>query len=155
MASFGGGADIVPPVVNGNVIISAGDLSGCEWPSGRVNPVAQFQSIEPTESIDYGVFVYRGSFEMKQAAAMSRGVAANGLLMRGNPAAALELAKEAVAIDPGEITGQTALGDVSAALGQKDVARTAWEAALKVAMQLEPDAQSNYVPDLEGKLKKL
>jgi cytochrome c-type biogenesis protein CcmH/NrfG len=65
------------------------------------------------------------------------------------------LAREAVAIDPEEIISQTALGDSAAALGQKDEARQAWQAALASAKQLEPDAQVSYVPDLEAKLKKL
>jgi hypothetical protein len=32
---WAGGSDIVPPTINGTVLISAGDLSGCEWPSGQ------------------------------------------------------------------------------------------------------------------------
>ena len=60
---------------------------------------------------------------------------------------------EAVGIDPTEIMSQTVLGDSAAALGQKEEARKAWEAALVGARQLEPDAQMSYVPDLEEKLK--
>jgi len=60
-----------------------------------------------------------------------------------------------VAVDPQEITSQTALGDISAALGQKDEARKAWQSSLALAKQYEPDAQVAFVPDLEGKLKKL
>jgi hypothetical protein len=33
-----GGAGIVPPTIRGTVLLSAGDLSGCEWPSGSMNP---------------------------------------------------------------------------------------------------------------------
>src|SRR5580698_3074439 len=33
-----GGVGLVPPSVTGTVLISAGDLSGCEWPSGQLNP---------------------------------------------------------------------------------------------------------------------
>ena len=149
-----GGADIVPPVVNGSVLISAGDLSGCEWPSGRVSPYGAFQPLQPAESIDYGVFVYRGSFQINQAAALSRALNAYELLARGRPAEALTLAREAVAIDSGELISQTALGDISAALGLKDEARKAWQAALASAKQLEPDAQVSYIPDLEAKLKR-
>jgi 4-amino-4-deoxy-L-arabinose transferase-like glycosyltransferase len=150
-----GGADLTPPVINGSVLLSAGDLSGCEWPTNRVNPVAQFQQLEPSESIDYAVMVYRGSFQVKQAAALSRAQHAYELLSKGKPADALPLAREAVNLDPEELTSQTALGDISAALGQKDEARKAWQAALALAKQFEPDAQASYVPDLEAKLKKL
>ncbi|MGA3134676.1 MAG: glycosyltransferase family 39 protein [Terracidiphilus sp.] len=150
-----GGSDIVPPEIHGAVLISAGDLSGCEWPSSRMNPYTAFQTLQPDEMIDYGVLVYRGSFPMNQAAALSRAQRANELLAAGKPAEALPLAREAVAIDPEEIISQTALGDTAAALGQKDEARRAWQAAIVSARQLEPDAQVSYIPDLEARLKRL
>ena len=150
-----GGSDIVPPSIQGSVLISAGDLSGCEWPSSRMNAYRGFQRLKPDAKIDYGVLVYRGNFQVNQAAALSRAQNAYLLLGKGKPAEALALAREAVTIDPEEIISQTALGDVAAALGQKDEARKAWQAALASARQLEPDAQVSYVPDLEAKLKKL
>ena len=150
-----GGVDVTPPVINGNVVISAGDLSGCEWPSARINPYRAFQGLQPAETIDYGVMVYRGSFDMKQAAALSRAINAMQMMWKGNGKDALPLAREAVAIDPTDIMSQTALGDASAALGMKDEARKAWMAALVEAKKLEPDAQVSYVPDLEEKLAKL
>jgi 4-amino-4-deoxy-L-arabinose transferase-like glycosyltransferase len=150
-----GGSDIVPQVINGYVLISAGDLSGCEWPSGRMSPYAIFQPLKPEEVIDYGVMVYHGSFQVNQAAALSRAQNAYALLSQRKLPEALALAREAVSIDPGEITSQTALGDISAAMGQKDEARKAWQAAIESARRLEPEAQVSYIPDLEAKLKKL
>lgn len=150
-----GGADNISPVVQGTVLISAGDLSGCEWPSGLLSPYNAFQPLKPEETIDYGVMVYRGSFDMKQAAALARAENAYHLMWKGQAADALPLARDAVAIDPSELLSQTVLGDSAAALGQKDEARKAWHAALAIARQLEPDAQVAYVPDLEEKLKKL
>jgi hypothetical protein len=150
-----GEADLIPPTISGNVLISAGDLSGCEWPSARMNPYSEFQSLKPAEMIDYGVMVYRGTFDVKQVAALSRAINAFHLLWKGDAKGAYSLAVEAVAIDPNEMMSQTVLGDSAAALGQRDEARKAWEAALAGARQLEPDAQVSYVPDLEEKLKKL
>ena len=150
-----GGADVIPPTIRGNVLISAGDLSGCEWPSARMSPYGQFQSMQPAEMIDYGVMVYRGIFDVKQAAALSRAINAYHMLWKGDAKGAHSLALEAAAIDPAEIISQTVLGDSAAALGQKDEARVAWNAALAEARKLEPDAQLSYVPDLAEKLKKL
>jgi hypothetical protein len=150
-----GGSDIVPPNIHGTVLLSAGDLSGCEWPSSGMNPYRGFQSLKPAESIDYGVLVYRGDFPVPQAAALSRAQHANQLLAAGKPDQALSLAREAVAIDPNEIISQTALGDIAAALGQNGEARQAWQDAIASARQLEPDAQVSYIPDLETKLGKL
>jgi tetratricopeptide (TPR) repeat protein len=152
---WSGGSDIVPASINGTVIISAGDLSGCEWPSALMNPYGDFQRLQPAESIDYSVFVYRGNFDMKHAAALSRAEHAIGLMWAHRPEEALVLAKEAVAIDPEEIISETMLGDASAALGRKEEARQAWQAAIDSAKRLEPDAQVSYIPDLEAKLKKL
>jgi predicted negative regulator of RcsB-dependent stress response len=47
------------------------------------------------------------------------------------------------------------LGDAAVALGHKDEARQAWQAAIDSAKHLEPDAQVSYIPDLEAKLKRL
>ncbi|HEY2857002.1 MAG TPA: glycosyltransferase family 39 protein [Terracidiphilus sp.] len=150
-----GGAEPVPATITGNVLISAGDLSGCEWPTEQMNSFRAFQSLKPVETIDDGVFVYRGTFDMRQAAAQSRAFVAMPMMWKGDAAGALPLAREAVATDPTEIMSQTARGDAAAALGMKDEARAAWTAALNEAKKLEPDAQPSYVPDLEGKLAKL
>lgn len=150
-----GGAEPMPATITGNVLISAGDLSGCEWPAERMNSFRAFQSLKPVETIDDGVMVYKGTFPMAQAAAQSRAFLAFQSLWKGDAAGALPLAREAAAIDPSDIMAQTARGDVASALGLKDEARTAWTAALNEAKKLEPDAQVSYVPDLEGKLAKL
>jgi 4-amino-4-deoxy-L-arabinose transferase-like glycosyltransferase len=150
-----GGADIVPPQVNGSVLVSAGDLSGCEWPSEQVSPYNSFNSMQPAEVIDYAVFVYQGKIDLKRPAAMSRAQNAYALLIEGKVDDALAMAREAVAIDPNELMSQTALGDIAAAKGMKDEARTAWLAALALAKQLDTDAQISYVPNLEEKLKKI
>jgi 4-amino-4-deoxy-L-arabinose transferase-like glycosyltransferase len=149
------GEEITPPEIQGAVLISAGDLSGCEWPSGLLNPYIDFQRLKPDETIDSGIFVYRGRFQIKQAAALSRAELAYELLGKGNAPEALKLAREAVAIDPAELFSQTALGDAAATVGLKDEARKAWQAALDSARQLEAGAQTGYVGDLEAKLKKL
>ncbi len=150
-----GGAEPTPSTVNGYVLISAGDLSGCEWPSGQLNPYLAFQSLTPEEMIDDAVMVYRGPFSLQQAAALSRAEIAFQLLWKGDPKSALPLAQEAASIDPGGIMAQTARGDSAAALGMKEDARKAWTAALAEASKLEPEAQTSYVPDLKEKLGKL
>lgn len=150
-----GGPDLVPPVIHGTVLLSAGDLSGCEWESELRNPYRNFMSIQPDEMIDYGVMVYRGTFDMKQAAALSRAQYAIQAMGAGRMQDALALAREAVAIDPTEIMSQTTLGDAAHALGNKDEAHAAWTAALNEARKLEVDAQPSYVPGLEAKLARL
>jgi tetratricopeptide (TPR) repeat protein len=150
-----GGADLIPPENSGYVLLSAGDLSGCEFSSSRLNPYAAFLSRKPDEWIDYAVLVYHGKFQVHRAAAMSRVQRAYELLHARKPEEALALAREAAEIDPDGVEAQNARGNVAALMGQKDEARAAWTAALAAAKQLEPDAGVGYIPDLEGKLKKL
>jgi 4-amino-4-deoxy-L-arabinose transferase-like glycosyltransferase len=150
-----GGEENVSPTINGYLLLSAGDLSGCEWPSNTMNPYHGFQSLKPDEQIDYSVMVYHGRFDIHQAAALARAENAWTLLGSAHPHQALALAQEAVQIDPTEITSQTALGDSYAALSQKEDARKAWQSALQLAQKLEPDAQPSYIPDLQAKIKSL
>ncbi|HET7104877.1 MAG TPA: glycosyltransferase family 39 protein [Terracidiphilus sp.] len=150
-----GGADVIPPVISGNVLISAGDLSGCEMPSSSLNPYRQFQGLKPDAMIDYGVMVYRGTFDVKQAAALSRVQNAFKLLRAGRKDDALELAREAATIDPGDLTSQEALGNIALTMGNKDEAKAAFQAALEAAKKMGPDEGAERVTGLEKKLSTL
>jgi tetratricopeptide (TPR) repeat protein len=120
-----------------------------------LNPYTVFQPLQPAESIDYSVFVYRGTFAVNQVAALSRAQNAYALLREGKTEEALALAREAAALDPEGIDAQSAHGNLAARMGQKDEAHKAWQAALASARQLDPDAQPGYVPELEARLKRL
>ncbi len=150
-----GGADVIPPSITGAVLISAGDLSGCEWPSGQVNPYRSFQSLHPDVTIDHSVFVYEGTFAVPDISATSHAQQSEILLEEKQPGPALVLAREAVVIAPENLFAETALGDAAAASGDKQAAETAWLAAIQIAQQLEPDAQVSYVPDLDSDIKRL
>ncbi len=125
------------------------------WPSDELNPYRSFQQLKPVASIDYGVFVYQGNFAVPQAAALSRTQHVGELLHQRQPPQALMLAREAVAVDPGDLTAEASLGDAAAASGQIEEARAAIEAAILAAKHLPPDAQQLYLPDLQTKLGKL
>ncbi len=150
-----GGAAIVPPVIHGPVFISAGDLSGCEWPSSQFNPYRSFQRLKPAAAIDYAVFVYQGTFSVPQAAALSRAQHVGQLLQQNHPKQALVLAREAAAIDPGDLSAESALGDAATATGNTHEARAALNAAIAAAKRLSPAAQKDYVPALQAQLSKL
>jgi len=150
-----GGAEIIPPVINGNLLLSAGDVDGSEWASNRLNPYNGFLAVKPDEFIDYSVLVFRGTHHVEQAAALSRAQHVYILMGSGKLEEALAMAREAAMIDPGGIDAQKALGDAAARLGHKDEARKAWLAAIASAKQMDLDAQASYIPDLEAKLKTL
>lgn len=147
--------ETTPPVIHGTVLISAGDLSGCEWPSSGVNPYRDFQAMKPDEVIADSVFVYRGTLHAEKAAALDRMLATESLLATHQVQPALELAQQAVVIAPRDLFAETALGDAEAMAGNKAAARDAWQRAVIAARQLEPDAQPSYIPGLEARLRKL
>jgi hypothetical protein len=149
-----GGADNIPPVIEGTVLLSAGDMSGCEWPAASLNPYDAFRTMEPAQTIDHAVMIFRGRFDMRQAAALARAENAFQAVWKGDGATALPLSQEAVALDPALLMGHAALGDALASVGRTEEARKAWETALAQSRQLEPGAQIMFVPDLEAKLKK-
>jgi len=150
-----GGVGLVPPSVTGAVLISAGDLSGCEWPSGQLNPYRSFQSLHPDLAIDDSVFVYQGTLAIPEISALASAQQSQALLAKGQPGPALAVAREAVVTSADNLITQMALGDAAAATGDKQMAKTAWQAAIRIAQRLEPGAQASYIPDLESKIKGL
>lgn len=143
----------VPATIHGNLLLSADDLEACDWPSDQLNVFERFRWMPMAEQIDHSVFVYRGDFDVHEAAALAAVQKANILLGENRPAEALVAAKKAVALQPENLLAQTALGDAQAASGDKESARAAWQLALAAAHRLEADAQPLYVPDLEKKLQ--
>jgi cytochrome c-type biogenesis protein CcmH/NrfG len=120
-----------------------------------LNPYQSFQHLKPVASIDYGLFVYQGSFAVPQAAALSRAQHTSELLQQNHPQQALMLARQAVAIDPGDLSAETSLGEAATATGHMQEARAALESAILAAKRLSPDAQKLYLPDLQTELSKL
>ena len=149
------GSDLIPPEIKGTILISAGDLSGCEWPSGLLNPYEDFNQRQPAEVIDNAVFVYRGDFDTRALAAQSRAERSLHLLMNGKLEDAVAMAQDAVRFDPQNVQAQMALGDAAAALQRRDVARQAYQAAIAAVQDMDRDARSAYMKELHGKLAKV
>jgi 4-amino-4-deoxy-L-arabinose transferase-like glycosyltransferase len=144
--------DDVPETIHGILLLSADDLEACDWPSDQLNVFERFRWMPMAEQIDHSVFVYRGDFDVHEAAALAAVQKSNILLRQKKPAEALVAAQKAVALQPESLLAQTALGDAQTASGDKASARAAYELALAAAHKLEADAQPLYVPDLEQKL---
>jgi len=143
----------VPETIHGNLLLSADDLEACDWPSDQLNVFERFRWMPMAEQIDHSVFVYRGDFDVHEAAALAAVQKSAILLREHKPAEALVAAKRAVALQPENLLAQMALGDAQAASGDNDGARAAYKLALAAAHRLEADAQPLFVPDLEQKLR--
>jgi Flp pilus assembly protein TadD len=105
--------------------------------------------------IDDSVFVYQGTFAVPDAAALARAEQSSTALRQKQSEAALALAREAVAIAPGNLFAETSLGDAEAETGARQRAKTAWQKAIQIAKQLEPEAQPSYIPGLQANINRL
>lgn len=141
-----------PAAVDGEVLISAGDLSGFEFGADILNPYAQFKQLRPKAVIDYGVFVFEGHFEIPLAAALSHNQKAENLLGEGKRSEALVEAQQAVALAPDSVQINATLGDILAALGRPDDAHQSYEKALNLAQTIAPEFQVGWVAGLKKKI---
>jgi tetratricopeptide (TPR) repeat protein len=143
---------LVPPAIDGPVVMSAGILSGFEFGPGPLNPYAQFQSLQPVAQIDGGLFVFDGHFEIPLASALGHVQAAEDALTAKHPEQALAHAQEASALAPDAVKPNVVLGDALTALGRVDEARPAYEKALNLAKTVRPDFQGYWAGIIEAKL---
>jgi MFS family permease len=151
----GSGPEAVPPIIHGSVLLSAGEVDGSLWPSQEMNPYRGFQTMKPDEEIDYGVLVYRGDIHMEETGGLSRAFLSQEKLEAHQAQEAMALAEEAVKLSPGQLYPEWTLGDAAAALGKKDEARNAYQAAIVAAKKLDSERQAQYIKDIEASLQKL
>jgi hypothetical protein len=108
----------VPPVIDGTVLISDGALEGLEFGDGALNPYLQFRGLKPVAVIQDGVDVYQGRFAVPLASALVDVRRAGELEKAGDTAAALTLARQAVALAPGSATTEVTLAELLGTGGQ-------------------------------------
>jgi 4-amino-4-deoxy-L-arabinose transferase-like glycosyltransferase len=131
----------VPPSIDGPVLISASVLSGSKFGPGELNPYVQFQHLNSTAVIDYGVFVFEGHYEIALASALNRANRAHHSMEERRLDEALGEAQQAVGIAPNSIQAQLALGDVLKTLNRPKDAQAAYQKALVLAEALGPENQ--------------
>jgi tetratricopeptide (TPR) repeat protein len=133
--------------------MSAGVLSGFEFGPGALNPYEQFKELQPAAVIDYGVFVYEGSFDIPLASALSH-VQKSGVLLRAKdmPGALVE-AQQAEALAPQSSSVNATMGRALDANGRSPEARPYFEKALMLAKTVEPAFQKAPIAVLEERLR--
>jgi 4-amino-4-deoxy-L-arabinose transferase-like glycosyltransferase len=141
-----------PATIDGPVLISAGTLSGFEMGPGPLNPYDQFQKLQPTAVIEYGIFVFDGHFSIPLASALVHEQRARGLLAANQMDRAFEEADAAIAVYPDCVSSQVLLGDVMMMRKRPVEARAAYDKALKLAQTVEPEFQRQWIPTLKEKL---
>jgi 4-amino-4-deoxy-L-arabinose transferase-like glycosyltransferase len=143
----------VPVSIDGPVLISASTLSGYEFGPGSLNPYEQFKSLAPTAVIQHGIFVFDGHFDIPLASALSHVQKAQNSLAAKQVERALVEAQAAVTLAENAVEAQLMLGDVLAAMGQTEQARSAYEKALALAKTIETEFQIRSIPNIERKLE--
>jgi hypothetical protein len=138
------------PYVTGLVLVSDGVLAGADIP-GKMNPYAQFRTVQPTAVIDLGVYVYEGTFNLGQAASLEHVKASGKFLKEGSYTEALREAESAKNLDPASATAWKAVGDALEASGRSAEAREAYQNALH-AQELDPVFQEGLIGELQKKL---
>jgi tetratricopeptide (TPR) repeat protein len=140
-----------PPTISGLVLISDGNLAGIDR-EGQLNPYEQFRTLQPTATIDHGVYVYEGTFTLPLAAALSHAEVAQALITQKRYDEALNEAKLATQLAPENVDALTAQGDALSGLHRTPEAKAAYAAALYSAQTIEPEFQSGAVPALQAKI---
>jgi tetratricopeptide (TPR) repeat protein len=147
--------EAVPPVIDGTVFVSDGDLQGIEFGDGALNPYEVFRERKPDAVIDYGVDVYDGSFAVPLASALVTAHDAGKRLSAGDKDGALALAQQAAGLAPESAPVEMELGDVLAALGRKDEALARYRMAMESAERVRPDLQAGFIVAAQGKIHAL
>jgi hypothetical protein len=141
-----------PATIDGPVLISAGTLSGFEIGPGPLNPYDQFQKLQPTAVIEYGIFVFDGHFSIPLASALAHEQRARNFLAANQIDQAREEAEAAIAVYPDCVPSQVLLGDMMMIMKRPVEARAAYEKALTLAQTAEPEFQLQWIPALKEKL---
>lgn len=145
----------VPSTIDGPVLISAGTLTGFELGSNVLNPYRELQRLKPVTSIQDGVLVFEGKFQLPLASAMSFVQEAKALREKKEFEGALAAAQRAVAIASDALQAQMELGDTLAAIERKDEAREAYGRAMDVVKTMEPGAQEEWGATVQKKVAAL
>jgi hypothetical protein len=144
-----------PTSISGTVLVSAATLTGYEFGSVILSPFQPFMHEQPVDTIDDGVFVYRGVFDTSLASAFGYFTRASKALANKQLDAALNAAQQAVAINPNLMQGQIVLGDTLAALHRDRESAEAYHKALSIAQRMEPSAEADWTATLNTKLAAL
>jgi tetratricopeptide (TPR) repeat protein len=144
--------DEIPPIIQGTVLVSATEMSGQVWGPGELNPYEQFRTARPVACLAGSILVYQGSFQVPLASALSRLWNVAALANRGQFNAALAEARTAESLAPQSVNVQVVLGQALKAAGHSEESRQAFETALRLAQTVHPEAQTFWIPVIEGEL---
>ena len=134
------------PSVEGVVLISAFEAAGQQWGPGELNPYKVFFDKKPDDMIGNSILVFRGSFEVSLAAAISRVIMAQEMLQQRRFKEALAESQAAIHLAPNSAEIQANLCEVLREMNRKAEAQPACQTALAIAHKVHPDYQFLWGP---------
>ncbi len=152
LPTFDSEADVdmdISPWVTGILLISQGDINGFEFGTRVRNPYQPLVGRKPDAVIDDGVFVFRGSFFLPDAAAMAPTQRAIRALKAGDLSIAASEARKALAISPANFDALLVYGNALARKHENAEAAESFRAALRRVEEMEPSAQNLWRPQVE------
>ncbi len=141
-----------PQVINGTVLISAGETSGVTWGPGELNPYRQFFDRKPDEIIANSILVFHGSFDVPLAAAAAHAARSRRFLARNAFREALQEAQMAARLAPDSAEMQAVLCQAMVKAGEPGYDAVCRN-ALAIARRVHPDYQLKRMPGVTAVLK--
>jgi hypothetical protein len=139
-----------PPTVQGTILISANEAAGQAWGPGELNPYRQFFDRQPDDIIANVILVFRGTFDVSRASALSHAAIAQQFLAQKKNAEALAEAQTAAQIFPGSAEVEAILCSALKQTNQQKEAQPACDLALSIAHRFHPEYQLVRVPALSA-----
>jgi 4-amino-4-deoxy-L-arabinose transferase-like glycosyltransferase len=118
LSEDGSPLDPVPPVIEGTIFVSTTAVT-----PRFGNTFEAFRGVEPIDLIGGSVFVFKGQFDVRLAAALSHATRAQLLLDRNQPEVGLAEARQAVSLGPEDPRNHLALALALKSTGKTDEAR--------------------------------
>ena len=137
----------LPTTISAMLFIGSTDLTGFHWGPGALNPYAVFRDRQPVAILNNDIWVYQGTYDISLLSALNNALAAQLLLRRRQPAAALTLAKIAADEFPQSADVQAVLGQSLMASGQPAEAANALQMAIRLA---HSDPSGYQLPVADG-----
>jgi len=139
-----------PPNIQGTILISANEAAGQAWGPGELNPYHQFFDRQPDDIIANSILVFRGTFDVSRASALSHAEMAQQVLTQKKYADALTEAQTAAQTFPGSAEVQAILCQVLKQMNQEKEGQRACDQALSIARSVHPEYQLKRVPALRA-----
>jgi hypothetical protein len=152
---WGRKVDLIPPTVEGTVLIGATQMAGIYTGPGELNPYRQFLQKPPDDSIGGSILVYHGRFDLTEASRLSRVNRIWELIATHQLDPAMKDARALAQEAPRLVAAHYVLGYALAQAGWKDEARQEYQTALTLARTVFPRFQLFWVRFLEVQLSQL